>query len=121
MDTGVVAATTTAALHLGFFVLETVLFPRNTSVQKRFGARSPAEVQALTVALGNQGFYNLAMAAMILFGLYVRGGSDGRLLARAVCAALAGCGGYLVYSKPAMIAGALIQSAPALTAVYFLS
>jgi uncharacterized membrane protein len=120
MDVGGIAATTTAVLHVGFFVLETVLFPRDTKVQRRFGARSPAEVQALTVALGNQGFYNLCMAAMVVYGLYVRGGADGRLLARAVCASLAGCGGYLAFSKPAMFAGALVQAIPALAAVYFL-
>ncbi|WP_084104428.1 DUF1304 domain-containing protein [Demequina sp. NBRC 110056] len=54
----VVFASLAALLHVGFFVLEAVLWKR-PAVHRIFGARTPEQAELLSPAFFNLGFYNL--------------------------------------------------------------
>ncbi len=54
-----------AVLHMGFFVLESVLWTSPT-VRRIFGNTAEAAEATRVLAL-NQGFYNLGLAALLIF------------------------------------------------------
>ena len=53
-----------AFLHIGFFVLESVLW--TSPIVRRIFGTSPSEAEATRVLAMNQGFYNLGAAVMLL-------------------------------------------------------
>jgi putative membrane protein len=62
-----------ALIHIGFFVLESLMW-RRRGVYRIFGVRSDKEAVTMSFALFNQGFYNLFLALGALVGIAV--GSD---------------------------------------------
>ncbi len=101
-----------AVLHVGFFVLESLLWT-TPQVRRLFGT-TQEEAQATRVLALNQGFYNLG-AAVLLIGFYATG-------------QIAGVLGVLLFLSAMGLVGAitanwriiLVQSLPALTAFLFL-
>ncbi|KQV25969.1 MULTISPECIES: DUF1304 domain-containing protein [unclassified Microcella] len=112
---GLIAAVLAAALHIGFFVLESLAFSR-PRVRRMFGVRVEDDSRPLRLFAANQGVYNLALAAAAVVGVGTAWNGDLALgvgiaasaLAVMVVAALA-----LAISAPRLWAGAVIQGAPA--------
>ena len=65
MHASTLAIVVVAALHIGFFVLESVLWT-SPKVMRIFGT-TEEEAQATRVLALNQGFYNLGAAALLLW------------------------------------------------------
>jgi putative membrane protein len=57
-----------ALLHVGFFVMESLLW-RRPAVYRRFGVNDPDEAAIMAPALFNQGFYNLFLAVGAIVGI----------------------------------------------------
>lgn len=111
-----------AALHVLFFVLESVLF-RRPFAWRTFGVRSQQDVDVIRDWAFNQGFYNLFLAVGAIVGVLLAGSADpatggagigmvllatGSMLAAAV---------VLLVTKPALLRGAAIQGIPPLLAI----
>lgn len=108
-----VSAALAAALHVVFFLFESVLFSHPT-VQERLRV-PPEAAEGIAPFAFNQGFYNLFLAAGIVAGLILvrRGRIEvGRALVGYVCAVMVGAGLVLLGSVPELFAGALVQAAP---------
>jgi putative membrane protein len=97
-------------LHIGVFVMESVLFSR-PNVQRLFLGNAPSTPQLRTFAF-NQGFYNLFLALGAIGGV-IAGGPEGRVVALFTCACMAGAGVVLLASQRRMWRGALLQIVPA--------
>ncbi|MDO8336724.1 MAG: DUF1304 domain-containing protein [Microcella sp.] len=112
---GLIAAVLAAALHVGFFVLESLAFSR-PRVRRMFGVRAEDDSRPLRLFAANQGVYNLALALAVIIGIALAWNGELMLgvgiaatgLAVMVVAALA-----LAISAPRLRAGALVQGAPA--------
>ena len=63
-----VLMTLAALVHIGFFVVESLLWLR-PEVHKVFGVRSPDDAATMHFALFNQGFYNLFLGMGALVGV----------------------------------------------------
>lgn len=116
---GLVAAAVAAALHVVFFVLESVLFTR-PSVRRLFGVRAADDSRALRLFARNQGVYNLGLAALVAVGLGVVGSGDasiGTVLIVAGCAVMALAALALVVTAPRLWPAALAQGTPPVIAV----
>lgn len=118
------AAGVAAVVHVGFFVLESVIFMR-PSIYKRFGAKNEADAKCLRLMALNQGFYNLFLAIGVFVGiwLFVEDGA-GSAAAQALilfgCAVMFSAGVTLVVSAREKILPALMQSVPPLVAIVLL-
>ena len=66
-----VLMTIAGLLHIGFFVIESLLW-RRPSVHRIFGVSSEADAETMAFALFNQGYYNLFLAAGTFAGVGVR-------------------------------------------------
>ena len=64
----VVLAALAALLHVGFFVMESILWTR-PAVWQRFWIRSQQEAELTRPLAYNQGFYNLFLAVGVVVGL----------------------------------------------------
>ncbi len=112
---GLIAAVLAAALHVGFFVLESIAFSR-PRVRRMFGVRAEDDSRPLRLFAANQGVYNFTLAAAVVVGIVLAGngalalgvGVAASALAVMVVAALA-----LAVSAPRLGTGALVQGAPA--------
>ena len=62
------AALLAAAIHVWFFVVESLLFGR-PGVAARFGLRTDEQIAAVRPMAFNQGFYNLFLAIGIVVGV----------------------------------------------------
>ena len=91
----VVAALVAAAIHVWFFVLESVQFTRPT-VFARFGIRSAEDAAIVRPMAFNQGFYNLFLAIGIVAGPGTR-----RLRVRSMPVARSCCSPARRWSGPA--------------------
>jgi len=102
-----------AALHVGFFILESVLWT-SPHVRRIFGT-TEEEAQTTRALALNQGFYNLGAAALLL-GFYTADNIEGVM-------------GVLLFLSAMGIVGAItanwrilfVQSLPAIAAFLFLS
>jgi putative membrane protein len=122
---GVVAAGIAAALHVGFFLLESVFFAR-PSVRRLFGVRSADDSSALRLFARNQGVYNLGLALVVSVGIallvgaseYRGTGQDavGTAVIVAGCAVMALAALALVATAPRLWLAALVQGVPPLMA-----
>lgn len=104
-----------AILHIGFWYLESIAFPRSTKVQKIFlakNAQNPTAVEVGATMLFNQGFYNLFLAISTLYGLY----TENRGLVQSTLLIYIGAALILIVSTKKMI-GAAAQGIPALLAL----
>ncbi|MFL5686938.1 MAG: DUF1304 domain-containing protein [Chloroflexota bacterium] len=113
------AALLAAAIHVLFFVIESVTFSR-PSVAARFGLTTPEQVAAVRPMAFNQGFYNLFLAAGVVIGLVLvaTGSVDaGRAIVLFACASMVGAGIVLVSSVPRLAQSAAIQALPPALAI----
>ncbi len=98
-------------LHVGFFVLESLLF-RKPIGHRTFAVTDPAEVEMLSFSMLNQGFYNLFLGLGTLVGVIgsARGWEpQGSTLVVFGCLYMVGAALVLIISRPAMARGAVIQ------------
>jgi putative membrane protein len=115
----VAAALVAAAIHVWFFVLESLIFARPT-VWGRFGLRSAEAAETVRPMAFNQGFYNLFLAAGVVGGLLlVASGSQpaGRAIVLFACACMLGAGVVLGTTNRRLAAAAALQAVPPLIAI----
>jgi len=111
LEVSTIAIVFVAALHTGFFVLESVLWT-SPKVQRIFG-NTEEEAQATRVLALNQGFYNLGAAALLIW-FHTTNNTAGVM---GVLLFLAGMG--LVGAITANWRIILFQSVPAIAAFVF--
>ncbi len=109
------------AIHIGFFVLESILFQRKGG--HRIFRVSEANYPAVKVWALNQGFYNLFLALGIFFGLNLVLQKQ-VLIAGALTGfcglSMIGAGIVLWFSSPQLKKAALLQALPPLVGFVFL-
>ena len=113
------AALLAAAIHVWFFVLESLLFAR-PGVAARFGLRSDEQIAAVRPMAFNQGFYNLFLAVGIAAGIaQIAGGAvvAGRSIVVFACLCMVWAGIVLLVTSPRLRQAALIQLVPPLVAI----
>jgi putative membrane protein len=113
------AALLAAAIHVWFFVLESVLFGR-PGVAARFGLRTDEQIAAVRPMAFNQGFYNLFLAIGIAAGIaLLASGSEasGRAIVLFCCACMVGAGVILLATSRRFLQAALVQALPPLVAI----
>jgi putative membrane protein len=113
------AALLAAAIHVWFFILESVLFARPT-VAARFGLRTPEQIAAVRPMAFNQGFYNLFLAIGIAAGIaQIAAGAAiaGRSVVLFACLCMVWAGIVLLVTSPRSRQAALIQLGPPLVAI----
>ncbi len=113
------AALLAAAIHVLFFILESVTFSQ-PSVAARFGLTTPEQIAAVRPMAFNQGFYNLFLAVGIAGGLaLVASGSTeaGRAVVLFASASMVGAGLVLLSTNRRFVRSAAIQAVPPLIAI----
>lgn len=113
------AAGIAAAIHVFFFVLESLRF-RQPATWRRFNVESQRDADLLGPMAFNQGFYNLFLAvgaaagiAMVLMGQL----EIGRTLVFFTCGCMALAGLVLVVTDRRLAGSALIQSSAPVVAI----
>lgn len=116
-----VFAALAAALHVLFFVMESLLFDR-PAVQKRFGVVGPAAAEAVRPWALNQGFYNLFLALGCGLGiaLALAGERAGCAVIVVTCGVMLGAAVVLWVSDARMRRAAIIQGLPPALAIALL-
>jgi putative membrane protein len=115
----IVAAILAAAIHVWFFVLESIQFTQ-PRVYARFGLHSAEDAAIVRPMAFNQGFYNLFLALGILGGLALVASGQveaGRAIVLFACATMVGAGVVLLASNRRFLIGASLQALPPLIAV----
>jgi len=115
----VVAALVAAAIHVWFFVLESIQFTR-PAVFARFGLASAEDAAIVRPMAFNQGFYNLFLALGIAGGLALVAAGQvdaGRAIVLFACACMVGAGAVLFASNRHFLIGASLQALPPLVAI----
>ncbi len=112
---GQIAAAIAGALHVVFFLFESVLF-KQPKIQRRFHVE-PASAEAVRVWAFNQGFYNLFLALALFAGLALKK-TDYVLVP---CACMVGAGLVLAFSDKRMLRAAAMQLVPPLVALVSLA
>lgn len=112
-----------ALVHLGFFLLESVVWT-NPRVQRLFGIRRPEDGEVLRPVMFNQGFYNLFLALGAGIGLVLYGTATtfegGIAVAMFALLSMLLAGLVLLASNRALWRGALVQAGPPLVALVLL-
>jgi putative membrane protein len=106
-----VLMTVAGLLHLGFFVIESLLWQR-PAVHRLFGVRSPEDAATMRFALYNQGFYNLFLGLGTLVGVAMSSDSfldEGHDLLVFCALFMIGAAVVLVASNRRLWRGALVQ------------
>ena len=114
-----VAAGIAAAIHVFFFVLESLWFTR-PETYRRFNVESQRDAELLRPLAFNQGFYNLFLAVGAAAGIVavLLGRVEiGRTLVLFTCGSMALAGGVLVVTDRRLIGSAMIQSIAPLVAI----
>jgi len=114
-----VAAGIAAAIHVFFFVLESLRFSR-PETWRRFNVESQRDADLLRPMAFNQGFYNLflAIGAVAGIGAVVMGNTEiGRTLVLFTCGSMALAGVVLVVTDRRLIGSAFIQSTAPVVAI----
>lgn len=115
----IVFASLAALLHVLFFSLESLFF-MNPKVYKTFGARTLEEAATLRLLYFNQGFYNLFLAMGVFGGVFLLQGehvSAGKAVILFCCASMFLASMVLLFSKPKMLRGVIIQGLCPLIAI----
>ncbi len=95
-----------ALFHVGFFILETVIW--GTPKANAIFRVSPADAETMALFARNQGFYNLFLALGVPVGWFF-----GKTAVVAFsCAVMLGAAVVLFSLSPRMLRGALIQGLP---------
>ena len=113
------AALLAAAIHVLFFVLESVTFSQ-PSVAARFGLTTPEQIAAVRPMAFNQGFYNLFLAVGIAAGIaQIAGGAEvaGRSIVLFACLCMVWAGIVLLVTSKRFFQAALVQLIPPLIAI----
>ena len=113
------AALLAAAIHVLFFVLESVTFSQ-PRVAARFGLRSEEQIAAVRPMAFNQGFYNLFLAVGIAAGIaQIAGGAvvAGRSIVLFACLCMVWAGIVLFVTSRRFLQAALVQLVPPLIAI----
>jgi len=116
---GSVAAGLAAAIHVYIWVLESMLWMRE-STRRTFGIRSEADAETLRAMAYNQGFYNLFLALGVVVGLVLLWAGleiAGVVVVLFACASMTLAALVLVSANRRMLRAALIQGAAPLVAV----
>jgi putative membrane protein len=115
-----VLAAIAALLHVGFFLLESVLFTR-PPVARLFGATTAERIEHQRLFALNQGFYNLflAVGAFVGVGLVGRSGTAdaGEALVVFTLAVMLAASLVLLASERRMLPAALLQGVVPLAAL----
>ena len=113
------AALVAAAIHVLFFVMESVTFTR-PETYRRFFVGSTADAETVRPWAFNQGFYNLFLAVGAVAGvLAVNAGqvAAGRALVLFACGSMAAAGVVLIATDRRFLRPGLIQALPPLVAL----
>jgi len=113
------AALLAAAIHVWFFVLESLLFNR-PGVAARFGLRTDEQIAAVRPMAFNQGFYNLFLAVGIAAGIaQIASGAEvaGRSIVLFACLCMVWAGIVLFVTSKRFFQAALVQLVPPLVAI----
>jgi putative membrane protein len=116
-----IVAALAAALHVMFWVFESVLWSR-PAIHQKFGVSSAERAEIVRPMAYNQGFYNLALAIGVLVGVVLVGmDGDQGVVGKTLIIFGAGCmafaGAVLVSSGARYLRAASIQFVPAALAV----
>ena len=116
----VIFALLAGAIHVMFFVLESVLF-RRPFAWRTFGIKNQQDAETTSDWALNQGFYNLFLAVGVLVGVLLQTSTDpatigaGAGMVLLATASMVGAALVLLVTKPALLRGVAIQGlAPAL-------
>jgi len=118
----VIFALIAAAIHVLFFVLESVLF-RRPFAWRTFGIRHQQDADTTHDWALNQGFYNLFLAVGVVVGVLLQASGDTATVAAGVGMVLLGTGSMvgaavvLLVTKPALLRGVAIQGIAPLLAI----
>jgi putative membrane protein len=116
---GQLAALVAAAIHVLFFVMESVRFTEPATYQ-RFFVASQADAETLKPFAFNQGFYNLFLAVGAVAGVIALNSGHaeaGRALILLACGSMAAAGIVLVAYDRRFARAGLIQAIPPLVAI----
>jgi putative membrane protein len=111
-----------AALHVLFFVMESVLFTR-PPVRRRFGLSREHAAIVRPMAF-NQGFYNLFLAIGAFVGIVLANTGDetaGVAVASFACAVMLGASVVLLATDRRFLPAAAVQGSPALAALLLMA
>jgi putative membrane protein len=114
-----IAALLAAAIHVWFFVLESIVFTRPT-VAARFGLKTDEQIATARPMAFNQGFYNLFLAVGIAAGIaQIAAGATiaGRSIVLFACLCMVWAGIVLLVTSPKLRQAALVQLVPPLVAI----
>jgi putative membrane protein len=115
------AALLAAALHVLFFVLESVRFTQ-PETYRRFFVASQADAELLRPIFFNQGFYNLFLAIGAAAGVVALNTGHleaGRALILFACGSMALAGIVLFVTDRRFLLSGLVQAVPPLVAIAF--
>jgi len=113
-----VAAGLGGALHVGFFLMESIWW-RRPAVHRRFGVRTAEEAETNAFALYNQGFYNLGIGvgAFIGIGLDIADDPAGAPVMFFACTIMVLAAIVLVTARRSLARAAAIQGVPPVIAL----
>lgn len=120
---GSVFAGIAAAIHVYIWVLESVLWTRE-STRRTFGVKTAEEADTLRGMAYNQGFYNLFLALGVVVGLVLLWSGlavAGLVLALFACLSMVLAALVLLSANRRMLRAALVQGAAPLVAVVLLA
>ena len=112
----ILAGTLAGLLHVGFWVLEALLW-RRPAVHRVFGVREPDQAAAQQAVFFNLGFYNLFLGVGALAGVALYALDRGAALLIFTMLFMLGAALVLVASSRRMWRGALVQGLPAAIAL----
>jgi putative membrane protein len=118
----VIFALLAAAIHVMFFVLESVLF-RRPFAWRTFGISNQQDAETTRDWALNQGFYNLFLAVGVVVGVLLQVSGDVATVAAGVgmvllgTASMVGAAVVLLVTKPALLRGVAIQGIAPLLAI----
>lgn len=121
IDFPVIPVLIPAVLHIVFFIVESVLFSKVSIIQKIFLGKSSKTKEAVKYAseyFFDQGLYNLKLALLTLYGLYI---VKSPAIVISTLFVYFAAGVVLIYSSPRLWKGFVVQSLPALYALYLLA
>ena len=113
------AALLAAAIHVWFFVVESLLFSR-PGVAARFGLRTEEQIAAVRPMAFNQGFYNLFLAIGVAAGIaQIAAGAEiaGRAVVLFCCLCMVWAGIVLLATSRRFLQAAVVQLLPPLVAI----
>ncbi|MCY1023639.1 DUF1304 domain-containing protein [Pyxidicoccus sp. MSG2] len=112
-----------AAIHVLFFVMESILFSQ-PKVWRRFGLKSQADADVMRPMALNQGFYNLFLALGVFVGValtYTGAVASGVAAVVFGCACMALAALVLVASNRRFFTASLVQGALPLLALLLIA